>query len=98
METPPIIMKDSDVKSILSSIGKSNFLGKGSAGLVYRFDYYGIPAVAKIPVREDMKASIKKEIVNYGYICKIFNACLCSKNIVQMLGPTTGGLCWAKMI
>ena len=83
---PPMVMKESDVTAILEEVGPANFLGQGAAGIVYRFQYYQIPAVVKIPVRADKKESLKREIVNYSYLCKTFNACSCRQNIVQMLG------------
>lgn len=85
-ETPPIIMNQADIAVILKNIGPNNFLGKGAAGTVYRFDYYNIPAVIKVPNDETKKLSLRNEIVNYSYICKVFNDCLCKNNIVQMLG------------
>lgn len=83
---PPVIMKQSDVESVLANIGPNNFLGKGGAGTVYRFDYYDIPAVVKVHNVESKKRSLNNEIVNYSYICKVFNDCSCKQNIVQMLG------------
>jgi serine/threonine protein kinase len=83
---PPIIMKESDVSAILNRSGSDNFLGKGAVGAVYRFDYYGIHAVAKIPIQSDKIETMKREIVIYNYICKVFNRCACRNNIVQMLG------------
>lgn len=85
--TPPtIIMKKSDVSFVLNHSGSDNFLGKGAVGAVYRFDYYGIPAVAKIPIQSDKLETMNREIGIYNHICKIFNRCGCMNNIVQMLG------------
>lgn len=83
---PPIIMKQSDIETVLANIGPNNFLGKGADGTVYRFDYYNIPAVVKVPNDESKKKNLHNEIVNYSYICKVFNDCSCKQNIVQMLG------------
>lgn len=86
LSKPPLIMKQEDVTSILTEIGPDTFLGRGAAGSVYRVNYYGIPAVVKIPHDEGKKASLKQEISIYGHICKVFNRCECKANIVQMLG------------
>lgn len=81
-----LVIRETDVADILSNISPANFLGQGSAGSVYRFNYYDIPAVVKVSISEDKKESIKREIVIYNYVCKIFNRCGCQNNIVQMLG------------
>lgn len=83
---PRIIMRDRDVSEILTNANSDNFIGKGAVGAVYKFDYYGIQAVAKIPIQSDKIEIMKREIVIYNYICKIFNRCMCRNNIVQMLG------------
>lgn len=86
MEPANVIISDNDTEDIVMNITDSNYVGEGAAGKVYRINYYGVQSVAKVPIDETKQNSIKKEIVIYSYLCKIFNHCSCSTNLVQMLG------------
>lgn len=73
-------MNPSDIESILD-----NFHWKRPEGTVYRFNYYNIPAVVKVPNPESKKKSLlvletkmhqscicvlNNDIVNYSYIVR----------------------------
>ncbi len=77
-------MKVSNSK--IDAINKDRYIGKGAAGIVYKIFFNGTPAVIKFPVNPEKRCSIKQEISIYSNLCKVFDECLCKKNIVQMLG------------
>lgn len=86
MDQPSIEITRNDLSAILSNLSQDNFLGKGAAGIVYKFNYYNIVSAVKIPINSYKKDSIRSEIYNYSYLCKAFNNCNCKNNIIQMLG------------
>lgn len=86
MSNQSIVINEQLAQIIKENLTNENLIGQGGDGKIYRLIYYNIDAIAKVPITDNNNKSIKSEIVIYSYLCKRFNQCICSDNIVQMLG------------
>lgn len=84
-----LLISPEEAEVLFAQCTDDKFIGSGMAGKVFVVNFRGRKAAIKIPHDRTTEYIILKELNIYKYLCIRCLSCLCSENIIQMLGYGT---------